>query len=73
MNIIRKIYKNNRYEGAYELIKYQDEYYWAYLSFSASYEEDRYKNYQRLNIKRSIDDVVLPNSLYSFKFEEGDI
>lgn len=65
MKIIRNIYRNNKFEGAYTLVKLNGVYLWRL---------DRYfyeKNYPNLHITRLVDTIKIP--YIAFPFEEGDI
>lgn len=65
MEIVRNVYRNNKFEGVYTLIKHEDVYLWRLDRYS--YE----KNHTDLHITRLVDTIKLPRR--AFPFEEGDI
>ena len=73
MEVTRKVYRNNFYEGNYRLFKWRDEYWWGYIFFSPVIDQQKDKI---LIIKkdRFIDTYIdIEGYDYIFKFEEGDI
>lgn len=76
MDLIVKVYSDrfldelsNKlvYRGNYKLIKYEDKYYWTWLSHAKNEIK------ASLIVDRGIDNIFLEEYYWTFLFEEGDL